>query len=151
MRRSHPPVLILLAALLLVSCRSSKPAPALVGEPIPPNQCRVVATIVSIDSLVRSYDPKDPCSKAPCIATIRVRKIIGYGAAFPAPLSADDVIAVKFAFTTGPTREVFPEMTEFYSGVRSGSTIEANLVAFGASKGKPGGDPSYTIYGYQLR
>jgi hypothetical protein len=66
-------------------------------------------------------------------------------------LSAGDVVAVKFAFTTGPTREVFPEMTEIYSGVRSGSTIEANLVAFEALNGKSRGNTSYTIYGYRLR
>ena len=77
---------VALTSILLLSCGSSQQenthADQLQGAkekiamdtlpPIPPNNCRVIATVESIDKTLKGANDKDPCGKAPCTATIKI-------------------------------------------------------------------------------
>jgi hypothetical protein len=144
-------ILVCVPFLVLTSCRSTKSELAHVGESVPPNSCRVIATVVSIDQVSRSPNPTDPCSKAPCRASLRIGQVLGYGVAFPVALTEGEIIPVNFAFTTAPTREVMPHMTESFPGVQIGTRLEANLVSVETLKDGSGDSRVYVIYRYSLK
>ncbi|MBM2841323.1 MAG: hypothetical protein HW412_1851 [Bacteroidetes bacterium] len=116
--------------------------------PIPPNNCRVVATVESIDKSLQSADKDGPCSKAPCSATIKIDSVIGYGSAFPGTLAGGERVNVKFALTLSPTARLFPDVTPALPGLDVGDKFEANIngsVSMGEKK------PSFTVYGYDKK
>jgi len=121
------------------------------GEMIPPNKCRLVGTIVAIDSGWRSAKTDEPCSKVPCRSTVRVDSIIGYGQGFPGVLSRSDEIPVKFVFTLGSTKDLFPNMSEFYPGLRVGSTFTADIEGSIAPAIDKVNVPAYQVYGYKVK
>jgi hypothetical protein len=121
------------------------------GEPIPPNTCRVVLTILSIDPRLQSSIPDDPCSKAPCHATVRVDSILGYGSAFGNPFSIGEVIAVQFAFTVSPTKELLPTLSRHYPGVNSGARLSTDIQSRGDILEAEGKQARFLIYGYRLQ
>ena len=117
---------------------------------IPPGQCRIVGTIISIDSTLDKYSSKDPCSIHPCNAVVRVDSIIGYGNSFP-PLRQRSSINLNFIFTLGPTtKDLFPNLNEFYPGLSTGDSfignISVRLVMNTSKKLK-----QFEIYGYQKK
>ena len=57
---------------------------------IPPNTCRVEATVVELDSLEFIPYSKKPCEIAPCSGIIRINSVIGYGSDFGTPLNLND-------------------------------------------------------------
>jgi hypothetical protein len=115
---------------------------------IPPGHCRIVGTVIAIDTSLRSSNPSDPCAKVPCRARVRIDQILGYGPAFPQPLVPGEVVVVSFAFTTAPTtKELFPSMQDTYPGVAVGSRFVANLNA----EQKKDDGVTFTVYGYQLQ
>ncbi len=131
---------------------TSKNKPSVVNQRIAPNTCRFIGTIVSIDPTLKSKNPADPCAKAPCLATVRIDSVLGYGSAFPTPLSKGKEIRVTFKFTTAPTKEILPNLTESYPGVREGSTFFADLDAHQEPAiGKETGGIFYTVYGYKIK
>lgn len=149
---------LLVVCLSLFSCRpskvdksntgdSSKPRVPTVGENIPPNSCRVVATVLSIDPILKSRNEKDPCSKAPCRVLVRVDSILGYGAAFAKPLAVGDTLSVTFAFTVAATKEILPSLSQSYPGVAKGTIFLADIL------GQQGlnDEVSYLIYGYTVK
>jgi hypothetical protein len=152
----------LLSGLLLAGCGASKEhretddstrvmkerAVALVPALIPPNHCRVIATIESIEKRLEGANDKDPCSKAPCLATLRVDSLLGYGSAFPKVLSVGQQLRVKFAFTLGPTRELIPEVKPPLPGLAEGSIVKADIKA---TVGMGEAEPTYMIYAYEKR
>lgn len=145
-----PMVFLVGAILSLNACRSARhsPTPTVDAERIPPNACKVVVTVVAIDSTRYGSGGDDPCSKAPCKARVRIVEVLGYGVAFPVVLASGDVVPVHFAFTTAPTREILPSLTKAFPGVTVGSTITTTLIGLqqiGSEK------PSFTIYGYTLK
>jgi hypothetical protein len=157
----NPPVAFLLCCLL-IGCgtsnkesqhsdqiREAKERIAMdTPPPLAPNHCKVIATIESIDKVTSNADEKDPCSKAPCMATMRIDSILGYGAAFPGVFSRGQKVAVKFAFTLSNTKEILPDVRPPLPGLNAGSIIEA--VVNGVSvMGKS--EASYTIYKYQKK
>jgi hypothetical protein len=144
-------ILVCVLFLALTSCRSTKSELAHVGESIPSSSCRVIATVVSIDQASRSPNPTDPCSKAPCRASLRIGQVLGYGVAFPVALTEGEIISVNFAFTTAPTQDAIPHMTESLPGVQIGSTLEANLVSVETLKDGSGDSRVYVIYRYSLK
>lgn len=106
------PLLVLLGivAITVVACRSSEDTskekevtemqkPPEPGPGVPPGQCRIVGTIVVVDPAL-SGDSNDPCSKAPCKATVRVDMVEGYGMGFEERIGNRE-IEVKFAGTLG--------------------------------------------------
>ena len=151
MKYSKSFVLVVVVAVLMASCAPAKLSPELFGETVPPDHCRVTMTVLSIDPTLGSSKPDDPCAKAPCNASVRIDEVIGYGAAFPTPLAAGDVVDVHFAFTTGPTKSIFPELTLPFPGVEKGTQLTADLRAEAARRGSEEGKQKFTIFGYQVR
>ena len=119
------------------------------NQSVGPNHARVIATVVYINPALMPGDPKDPCSKAPCKAQIRIENVLGYGQAFGNPLSIGDSIHVTFAFTThATTKDLFPVLNEFYPGLKVGDKFQADVesrLGMGGSNAV-----SYTIYGYKM-
>jgi len=123
-------------AMLILSCRSTQDQvkkeevqiqkPADVGPGVPPGHCRIVGTVISISNAL-SARAEDPCSKAPCMASIKVDEILGYGSAFTSPLSKGKEIQVRFAFTLAPSKEMYPQMSPSLPGLAVGSRFQADL------------------------
>ncbi len=155
---------LIVLCLFSFSCRSSRKEEAggenskdkvqqipPIGETIPPNHCRIVATVVAIDSSYRSGNSSDPCSKAPCRASVRVEEIVGYGPAFTRPLAVGEVIPVSFAFTVAPTKDLFPNMTQSYPGVRVGTRITTDVQGLEDIVKEGGPHVSFSIYDYKVK
>lgn len=135
-------LLLILSSCLItfISCRPSKSAedartvaadskkPSDPGPGLSPDHCRIIATVVSIENLLSGH-PGDPCSKAACIAAIRVDEILGYGSGFNKPLSKESEIRVRFLYTLASTKELFPAMNPGLPGLKVGSSFEADLFA----------------------
>ncbi len=156
-------ILILTAVLslgLILGCGSSKiiaeknsgekevQRPPAQSKKIPPGQCMIAGTVISVDSTLDKYSSKDPCSINPCKAVVRVDSIIGYGSSFP-PLQKRTSIDLYFYFTLGPTdKNLFPNLKEFYPGLKTGDTFTGNIIVRHTmnsnSKLK-----QFAIYGYQ--
>lgn len=128
-----------------------EPAPSVGGEPIPPNHCRIIGTIVKIDSTVKSSVPTDPCSKAPCRAIVRIDSVLGYGAAFPRPLSTGDLLTIDFAFTLAPTKDLLPSMSKIYPGLHVNSQFAADVKAIQELSSQPVDQFSFILYDYEIR
>ena len=151
-----------LSGLLLISCGTSKEGrdnadgtrvstermDMSVPTPIPPNHCRVIATIVSIEKALEGANDKNPCSKAPCLATVRIDSLLGYGSAFPKVLSAGQQLRVKFAFTLHGTKELMPEVKPPLPGLAEGSSLKADIRG---TSGMGDAEPTFVIYGYEKR
>lgn len=119
------------------------------GPGIPPSKCRIVGTIAAIDSASRSTKADDPCSKIPCRASVRVDSVIGYGQGFPKAFSKSEEISVKFVFTLSPTRELFPNMSEFYPGLHVGSSFVADVQGSDAPMHDTSDAMGFIVYGYR--
>ena len=153
------PSIVILAVLVLSSCGSSKQDAAhldppssnqkkeIIATPLPisPNNCRVVATIVRVDNPASGLSEKDPCSKAPCSALIRIDSVLGYGSSFPKTLSTNQELQVKFAFTLSATADKMPEVKPALPGLKVKSRFIANIVGI-STMGKS--EPVFTIYNY---
>ncbi len=114
----------------LLGCASTKKitnANLISNQKIAPGECRVNAEIVKIDSALIGNPGNDPCSKAPCIAWIKINNIIGYGAG-SAELKRGDTLKTKFSFTLSPTsKETFPTLNEQLPGLKEGSSFIADI------------------------
>lgn len=119
-----------------------------IPPPIPPNNCKVIATVETIDQTLKGTGEKDPCSKAPCLATVRIDSVLGFGSAFPSTMSAGKKIQVKFALTLSSTKEMLPEVTPALPGLSAGSRFEA-LINGSIEMGRT--EPLFTIYGYEKK
>ncbi len=94
---------------------------------IAPGRCRIVGTVMSIDS---TLEEGGPCSEAPCRAIVRVDSVLGYGSAFGNPIAVTVQIPVRFAFTLAPTtKDLFPNMTERLPGLQVGAKFQTDLEA----------------------
>ena len=149
---------VCVCATFLIACGSSKttqedkhsgstPTIQLAGERIPPNHCRIVGTVVAIDQSLNSSDPQSPCAKDPCSATVRVDSILGYGSAFGGPIAVGQQVQVSFGFTLSPTKEILPQLTQAYPGLKVSSSFVANV----RSNEGLGGKTSYTVNHYDAR
>ncbi len=134
-------VLLFVVLLLAVGCRSSEQSMEKekvtlpdAGPGIPPNHCRLIGTVVKIEP-VPTGGGDDPCSKAPCIAEIRIDEIRGYGSAFGTPLTVGQNLKMKFTYTTSPTKDLFPEMVPSLPGMKVGSKFQADVQSGGPSMG----------------
>ena len=131
-------LLLAVLAMTILSCRSSEKStsdtnevsdirkPLDPGPGVPPGHCRIVGTIVAVDPGL-SADGNDPCSKAPCTATVKVDNIVGYGSGFTAMLGKGSEVRVRFQYTLGPSSEVFPEMSPGLPGLKTGSKFQADI------------------------
>ena len=152
---------------ILVSCQSARnekksdessvaqqtaAKPFAVPSSIAPNHCRILATVVAIDTVLKAANPNDPCAKAPCNATVRVDSLLGYGSGFPATLSRGQQISARFRFTTAPTAGLLPELSQNFPGVRVGTKILADVEGSQAPAfGETSGGAAFTISGYEVK
>lgn len=139
---------LFLLPLGIISCNCSKEiskTPEL-AEPnkIPPGYAEIIGEIVEIEPVAKMQDGNDPCSKAPCVANIKVESV-KYGAGFPT-LNKRNNLKIKFYFTLMPTtKEMFPNMEESYPGLKVGDKFTA-ITGFVNSIGSD--NPEYFVYGY---
>ena len=122
-----------------------------VGVGIPVGYCRVVAEVVSIDEVLDTDNPDEPCGKAPCTAKIRIVRVVGTGMSFSPPVMVDNTYDARFAYTTGPTRELFPDMAEQYPGVKVGDQIEVDLAGIKPAMRSQEKSAAYTIHRYAVQ
>lgn len=150
---------VLLAATLF-ACRSSEETssekkeeatemqrPPDPGPGVPPGQCRIVGTIISVGP-VESSGSDDPCSKAPCTATVKIEEIVGYGSGFTGSLGKGSEIKIRFQYTLSPSAEMFPGMSPSLPGLKQGSRFQADV------KSGPtltGGTQAFVVDQYQAK
>ena len=143
MTRSMTLLLILALGGSLVGCRASKEntretsstvqrMPAQPGPGISPGHCRIVGTVTAIEQQ-KTGNPDDACSKAPCIASVRVEEVLGYGSGFTDILGTGKEIRVKFRYTLAPTSELFPQMAPPLPGLEVGAKFQTDLLTLGPS------------------
>jgi len=138
-------ILVITVSILLINCSTPKENKTLIESEIPPGHAKIVGIIVEIDPVADKSNLNDPCSKAPCIAIVKVSSAV-YGAAFPS-FSKDDEIRIKFLFTLEKTtKELFPNMEETYPGLKVGQEFIA-LVAHIENIDKTA--PKFQIYSYE--
>ena len=144
-------MLLFLTVILYIGISGCSSNKKIINEKtvIPPGVCRIKAEVVKIDSTLLGGTNNDPCSKAPCIAWIKVKNIIGYGAG-SATVKNNDILKTKFAFTLSPTtKELFPTLKEQLPGLAVGSLFVADIqllpnILSGAKKEK-----IYLVYSYK--
>lgn len=105
-----------------------------------PNEARILATVTAVfDERAES----GPCAQARCRATIRVDSVLGYGSAFPRPISTGEHMDVRFAFTLAPTDDIDLNIDDSYPGLEPGEAFWAIL------QGRPApGGTSFVVYAY---
>ncbi len=95
------------------------------GTQIAPGKCRMIGTLVAIDS---TLERSGPCSKAPCKGIVRVDSILGYGSAFGNPIAVNGQLEVRFAFTVAPTTSgLFPNVTQVLPGLQLGTKFQTDI------------------------
>lgn len=139
---------LLLLPLGIISCNCSKDiskTPKL-AEPnkIPPGYAEIIGVIVEIEPVAKTPNKNDPCSKASCIAKVKIESA-SYGAGFPT-FNKNVSVKIKFNFTLLPTsKDMFPNMEESYPGLKVGDKFTA-LTGFVSVIGSD--NPEYFVYGY---
>jgi hypothetical protein len=148
-------LIIIISALFLFSCQATRnegkgdnSSPGQAESKIPnanyskiaPNHCRILATVVAIDSALASGNADDPCA------------LLGYGSGFPGTLSKGEQISVQFRFSTAPSAEILPGLPHKYPGVQ----IDQKIITDIEGRKEPeitgkSSAPVYTIYGYEVK
>jgi len=143
----RPPTLIsknsrtlLLLATILLACSGTRDSRRSDGErqddvrfptedqqSIQPGHCRIVGTILEISQNYVGTGADDPCAKAPCLATVRVDTVLGYGSAFGHTLGEGKRIMVRFLYTLGPTKNMFPSLPTQLPGLTVDSRFQADV------------------------
>ncbi len=139
-------ILVITVSCLLINCSTPKENKTLIESKIPPGHAKIVGTIIEIEPVTDRSNLNDPCSKAPCIALVKVTSAV-YGAGFPS-FSNDDDIRIKIIFTLEKnTKELFPDMKETYPGLKVGQEFTA-LVAYTENIDETA--PKFQIHGYEI-
>ena len=94
---------------------------------IPPGICRFIGSIEKIHDKQLSDNKDDPCSKVPCLATVRIDSVLGYGQGVVHPLAKGERIQVQFMFTLQPSATYFPRLKTVLPGLHLHSTFLADL------------------------
>ena len=146
--KSYLPIFFSLFLMSCSSTRQSTQEPNYSIKNIPPGQCRIVASVIKIDSTLSVGNKNDPCSKAPCTAWIKVKNIVGYGAG-SAALSPSDTLKAKFAFTLNPTtKKNFPTLKEKLPGLEQGSSFIADVQLLPSIQANNKKEKVFLIYSY---
>ena len=139
-------IMVLSLIILSVNCSSTKENKKLILSDISPGTAEIVGTITAIEPISNNSDISGPCSKARCIALVKVTSA-RYGAAFP-PLVMGKEIRIKFRFTLEKTtKELFPNMEEEYPGLKVGDEFRAIVSTIQSIDDTA---PKFQINGYEL-
>jgi len=139
-------LLTLTVTILFLNCSTPKENKTLIESKIPPGHAKIIGVITEIEPVAVTSNSNDPCSKAPCIALVKVSSAV-YGAAFPM-FSKEEEIKINFIFTLEKTtKELFPNMEEEYPGLKVGQEFTA-MVAYVENIDKTA--PKFQIYGYEI-
>jgi len=111
---------------------------------IPPDNCKMIGEVVKVSTERTS---NGVCAENPCVATIKVVEILGYGSGFSTPLNIGQEITINFAFTLSPTNNLFPELNEPLEGLEEGDKFEALVIG----SERMGEGKSYKIYAYKKK
>jgi len=156
LRSRHMPFL-LAGVMAISSCSASRQNPndahpdpqrsvfgrvALSGLQIPPNTCRIVATLLVVDTASR--DRQGPCADAPCFGLIRIDTVIGYGSAFPHPLSAGQIARTRFSAPLQPRDSRNQQLIP-------GSRFQADAETVSGPAGSAGDSSALMVQRYTLR
>ena len=132
-------------SVFLLSCSSPKENKTLSESDIPPGHAQIVGVVSKIEPVSDDASQTGPCSKAPCVALVKVTSAV-YGASFPQLVLNKD-IKVKFNFTLEKTTEdLFPNMKEEYPGLKEGQEFTA-LVSHVETMDETA--PQFQIYAYE--
>jgi len=150
LKKSVITIFIIVLSLVYFGCSTTKEEKTISQkkvEKISPNHARINGEITKIFSVNENENPKDPCTKVPCVAMVKI-KGVEYGAGFPT-LDIYSEIKVKFAFTLNPTsKELFPNMKEKYPGLKVGEKFTA-ILSFSYEINHT--EPNYEVYGYSIK
>lgn len=125
----HTRLTLLCAVLLstLISCKETKEATSLKEETqvsgLASNEAFISGRIVSISP---ERDADGPCSKAPCVAEVKVESISNKGKLFRLD-NMEEIIKVNFSYTLSPTETIFPSMQKHYPGLVLKDQFEAKV------------------------
>ena len=144
-------VLVIVSLAGATGCATSKEITSeksAMDQGVPPGQCRILAQVIKIDSVFEENNGNDPCSKAPCTASIKIKDIIENRAG--SVLNNGDTLKTKFAFALNPTnKETFPTLNESLPGLTEGSTFEADIQLLPLNPSSKTKEKIYLIYGYK--
>jgi len=152
--------ILLLSSLILASCRSTRldlpegqksPALRIPPEGLPPDVCRIIGTVVRVDTALKSRRPDDPCSKAPCEALVYVDSVLGYGSSFPVILNPGETVRAHFTFSLAPTEQVLPQVKPSFPGLSPGSRFRADLESRAIPVSVSDEKQSFIVNWYELR
>jgi len=139
-------IMALTLSILLFSCSSPKENKTLSKSDISPGTAKIVGTITEIEPVSDTGNLTGPCSKAPCIALVKVSSAV-YGAAFP-QIATGKEVRIKFLFTLEKTtKDLFPNMEEEYPGLKVGDEFTA-VVAHIENIDETA--PIFQVYGYEI-
>jgi hypothetical protein len=139
-------MLILASLVGFQNCSSQKENTELSKSDISPGTAEIIGTITEIEPVSSNSDTTSPCSKAPCIALVKVSSA-RYGAAFP-QLVIGKEIRIKFRFTLEKTsKDLFPNLKEEYPGLKAGDEFKA-IVSTVINEDDTA--PKFQINGYEL-
>lgn len=118
-------------------------------KPTAPGQCRLTAQVIKIDATLSNGSSKDPCSKAPCTAWVKIKSIVGCGSGITA-LNLGDTLKTKFSFTLNPTtKETFLTLIENFPGLIEGSLFEADFQLLPSNPSNPNKERLYLVNTYK--
>lgn len=123
----------LLVAVLSISCASppeaeKKADPPPIPAPLAPNTCQFAGTITEILP-VEKTGKQGPCTTVPCLALVRVDRVIGYGSAFGTPIAAGAILRIRFPYTLAPTPALFPTVGDLPPALNKGDSFTATLTS----------------------
>jgi hypothetical protein len=72
------------------------------AEGIAPGNCRLIASVIKIDSSLNTEDPESPCAKGSCLALVKIQNVLAYGSAFPSDVAEGAEINLFFPNTLTP-------------------------------------------------
>ena len=114
-------------------------------DTIPPGHAQITGSIIEIEPFQSNASSADPCSKAPCIAKVKINSIT-YGAGFP--VLSNKEVRIKFAFTlSATTKDLFPNMKETYPGLKVGDDFSAQAAL---QESMNSSEPQLIVNGYSI-
>lgn len=145
--------ILLVTTMLLIGCKSSQQQSDIQQLPtlVAPNHCRVMATVVGIDSTLLSRNADDACSKVPCRAYVRIDSVLGYGSSFTKPFSHGQTIVLEFRYTLYPTATLFPKMQPSYPGLNIQSRFIGDVRVLEQLNAQTSESVTYEIFSYMQR